>query len=217
MKLGPTDNHYKLAINEINKLKVNKPFLVLEIGAGQKIMEKFLHPDIQYDTLDNSGDFWNKTYTYTTNIDKEKLPMGDNIYDVVICNETLEHIMFPEKVIAEIMRVAKKDAIFFFSMPNEYNFVMRLYYLLGIKTRVDEPFKVVEKNLHIHKPRVEDVINIFSKYFKIEKIDYVWQSRLSTKSKTAVIIDKFINSLAQIWPSMITRTVSVKCVNKIRQ
>jgi hypothetical protein len=99
-------------------------------------------------------------------------------------------------------------------MPNEYNFIMRLYYLIGKKTKVDEPFQVVTKNLHIHKPRVEDIINIFSKYFKIEKIDYTWQSRSSEKSGLAITLDKILQNLANLYPNLFARVIAVKCTNK---
>ena len=127
---------------------------------------------------------------------------------MVICLETLEHTMYPRRVINEIKRVAKKNATFFLSMPNEYNFLQRIYYLFGIKTLVDEPFEVVEKHLHIHKPRVKDIVNFFSEYFMIDDVDYVWESRHRN------ILDRLFQSLARIKPSMFCRLVSVKARNK---
>jgi ubiquinone/menaquinone biosynthesis C-methylase UbiE len=215
MNLGPTNNHYRLAIKELRKLKSKKKLKMLEIGAGSKMIKNFLPENIQYDTLDYAEDFWKDSFTYNTNIDKEDLPIENESYDIIICHETLEHVMYPEKVISEIKRVAKKDAIFFLSMPNEYNFIMRLYYLIGKKTKVDEPFQVVTKNLHIHKPRVKDIINIFSKYFYIEKTDYIWQSRSSEKSQLASILDKTLQSLANLYPNLFSRVVAVKCIKKI--
>lgn len=213
--IGSTENHYRLAINEILKIDKNKKIFILEIGPGPMILKKFLSKNFIYHTMDNASDFWKEKYTFDHNLDGGKFPIKDRSYDVVICLETLEHIMYPEKVLKEILRISKKDAIFFFSMPNEYNFVMRYYYLIAKKTKVDEPFKVVEKNLHIHKPRVKDIINLFSKYFKIEKIDYIWQSRLSEKSLLAREIDKFVQKLAELYPDLFARTVSVKCRRKI--
>ena len=213
MSLGPTDNHYKLAINNLRKLTTMK-LMLLEVGAGSKRMKEFLPKNIEYHTLDYAEDFWKDSFTFNTNIDKEDFPIEDETYDIIICHETLEHVMYPYKVLKEIKRVAKKDAIFFLSMPNEYNFIMRLYYLIGKKTKVDEPFQVVTKNLHIHKPRVEDIINIFSKYFKIEKIDYTWQSRSSEKSGLAITLDKILQNLANLYPNLFARVIAVKCTNK---
>ena len=214
MNLGPTDNHYRLAINEIKKLKSDKKLVLLEIGAGSKMIKNFLPENIQYDTMDYAVDYWKDSFTYNINLDKEKMPIKDKTYDIVLCNETLEHVMHPNKVLKEIKRIAKDNAIILLSMPNEYNFVMRLYYLIGKKTKVDEPFQVVTKNLHIHKPRVRDILDIFSKYFTIEKIDYIWQSRSSEKSGLISSIDGIFQSLAKLNPSLFSRVVAVRCKNK---
>lgn len=212
-RLGSVDNHYRLAINEIRKMR-NKKMLVLEIGAGAQIIKKFLPKEIIYHTMDNAEDFWKEQYTYSHNLDAGKFPVNSEMYDIVICNETLEHVMYPGRIVKEIIRVAKKDAVFFFSMPNEYNFLARLYYLIGKKTKVQEPFQVVEKSLHIHLPRVDDILQFFSKYFVIEKVDYVWQSRSSENSFAAREADHVLQSLASIYPSLFARCVSVKVRKK---
>ncbi len=43
--------------------------------------------------------------------DGHALPFGDNTFDVVICNEVLEHVLEPEKVLLEIKRVLKPYGI----------------------------------------------------------------------------------------------------------
>jgi len=213
-KLNPTDNHYRLAIKEINKLNKTRKFLLLEVGAGAKTIKNFLPKNIIYHTLDNAENFWKQKYTFNYDLNKGKFPIKDNIYDIIICNDVLEHVLYPEKVIREMIRVAKKNAVFFFSMPNEYNFVMRFYYLFEIKTKTEEPFKVVEKGLHIHKPRVKDIIDLFSKYFKVIKIEYIWQSRRSEKSFLVRYFDKLFDILAKIYPALFARVVVVKAEKK---
>lgn len=215
MKLGPTEKHYNLILKELKKIGKENELKVLEIGAGSKLLENFLPTNFIYHTMDNGNEFWKKNYTYNHNLDEGKFPIGNNKYDIIICNETLEHVLYPERVLKEIIRVAKDYAIFFFSMPNEYNFIMRFYYLIGKKTEVNEPFKVVEKNLHIHNPRVKDIINLFSKYFKIKEIDYVWQSRISEKYRGIQFLDGIINLLTRYNPSLFARVVAVKCYKKI--
>lgn len=213
-RLSSTDNHYRLAISEIRKLPRDKKLKILEIGAGAKIIADFLPKNITYHTMDNSGHFWKQEYTYNHNLNEEKMPIQNNSYDIIICNETLEHVLYPEKVLEEIKRIAKDDSIFFFSLPNEYNFILRLYYLFAIKTKTEEPFKVVEKALHIHKPTVQDILNLFAKHFRIRKVDYIWQSRMSEKSSFARGIDNLIRSLVRFYPSLFCRTVSVMVKNK---
>jgi hypothetical protein len=82
----------------------------------------------------------------------------------------------------------------------------------------DEPFQVVEKHLHIHKPRVEDILNLFSKYFVIGKVSYIWQSLHSTEylrfSSLFRALDKAISMMAQILPSLFARLVLVRASKK---
>jgi SAM-dependent methyltransferase len=197
-------NQYNLIINQVQQLDKNKKYRLLEIGAGAKILKKFLPKNVLYESLDFGE------HDFNFNLDRGKFPIKKDTYDIIVCLETLEHVLYPERVIKEIIRVAKKDAIFFFSLPNEYNFVMRFYYLMGIKTEVDEIFQITEKHLHIHKPRVKDILNLFSKYFKIIEVDYIWQSRTSVFYPIVRLLDKIINLLAKINPSLFARCVSIK-------
>ena len=174
MKFPAAQQQYRLFAKEIQTLP-NKSYSILEVGAGERIIKNQLPKNFKYKSLDMGKD-----QDYNLNLDEKKFPIKSSTFDIIICLETLEHVMYPEKVMKEMIRVAKKDAVFFLSMPNEYNFLQRAYYLLGKKTMYDEPFKVVEKHLHIHKPRVKDIISLFSRYLTIEKIDYVWESRHST-------------------------------------
>lgn len=50
------------------------------------------------------------------NLDKIK----DNIFDLIVSFETIEHLDNPELFLKEIKRVGKKDAIFIISCPNDY-------------------------------------------------------------------------------------------------
>lgn len=212
-EMASTEEHYRLAARTLSKAP--EGFKILEVGAGPKMIQKFLPENAIYHTLDNAESFWNEEYTYHHNLDEGKFPIKNGIYDCVICNETLEHVMYPSRVIEEIIRVSKTNAIFLFSMPNEYNFLSRIYFLIGKKTKVEEPFKVVEKNLHIHRPRVKDIIDLFSKYFLIDKIDYTWQSRASESSGVAKMADKVISYLVPLSPSLFSRTVSLRCIRKV--
>jgi len=135
---------------------------------GNRIIKKYLPQNITCDSLD-----FGKSHKFNFSLDDRKFPINDKVYDLIICTETLEHVMHPQRVINEIKRVAKPDATLFFSMPNEYNFVSRIYFLLGKKTMVNEPFQIVEKHLHIHKPSIKDILNLFSNNFKIIEVEYL--------------------------------------------
>lgn len=181
----------------------------MDIGGGDRILKKFLPSNVTYHSLD-----FGTQHEFNQDIDKGEFPIKTGTYDFVLCHQTLEHVMYPDRVIQEMIRVAKKEGIFFFSLPNEYNFILRLYYLLGKKTIMDESFQVVAKHLHIHKPRVKDILELFSKHLRILQVQYIWQSRSSMNSSLARIVDKPINLLAKIYPSMFCRLVSIKAVRR---
>jgi len=49
----------------------------------------------------------------------ERLPFKDGMFDRVICSEVIEHVLEPQEVIKEMVRVMKEDAIAVISIPNE--------------------------------------------------------------------------------------------------
>jgi len=216
IKIDSVEHQYLLAIRNLKNW--NKKTKLLEIGAGNRTLKKFLPHEITYHSMDfdpeDKNAFFKVKHDYTFDLDKGKLPIKNNFYDIVVCLETLEHVMYPERVLKEIKRITKINGLLFLSMPNEYNFLQRIYYLLGRKGKMDEPFQTVEKNLHIHKPRKKDILDIFSKHFKILEIDYMWQSRSSMNSSLARTVDKFLRKLAKIYPNLFARMVIVKAKNQ---
>lgn len=71
----------------------------------------------------------------------------DNSFDSVICSEVLEHLILPEKALEQIKRVAKKDAIFIFTVPNEAYIIKRVKLLLG-RDIFDEGRYCASEHLH---------------------------------------------------------------------
>lgn len=215
IKIHPTEHQYLLAIKSLRNWK--KKTKLLEIGAGSRTLKKFLPEQFEYYSLDFDSEdknaFFKVKHDYTFDLDKGKMPIESNSYDVVVCLETLEHVMYPNSVLKEIKRIVKPNGLLFLSMPNEYNFLQRIYFLLGRKGKMDEPFEIIEKHLHIHKPRKKDILDIFSKHFKILEVDYMWQSRSSMNSSLARTIDSFFRKLAKIYPSLFARMVIVKAEN----
>jgi methionine biosynthesis protein MetW len=53
----------------------------------------------------------------------EKLPWGDDAFDIALCNVTLQMVMYPEKLLTEMARVAPKQIV---SFPNFANLKNRL-------------------------------------------------------------------------------------------
>ena len=195
---------YLMPLDELKTLPEDTIFTLLDIGAGTKELKKFLPENIKYFSLDIQG-----PHNLLVNLDHQKIPLRDNSVDIIMCMETLEHIQNPNKVMEELKRIAKDDAWFFISMPNEYNFWLRLLYMFGVKDSMKEPFQIVNKHLHIHLPRVKDIKRFLSGYLDIEKVYYGWNSYRAPK-----FLNGFLTNLARIWPSMFTRFVVIKGLKK---
>jgi SAM-dependent methyltransferase len=61
----------------------------------------------------------------------EPLPFEDSTFDVVVIAEVLEHLRFPENVLAEAKRVLVPGGAIVGSVPNCYRLKSRLRFLLG--------------------------------------------------------------------------------------
>lgn len=103
--------------------KGGKPKL-LDVGAGtgyyvSKALEFGASPtgvDISFyacQIAKNRNQFLNISQS-----DAETLPFKRDTFDIVLCLQLLEHTPYPEKVIAEIYRVLKRNGYLFLSAPN---------------------------------------------------------------------------------------------------
>jgi SAM-dependent methyltransferase len=104
----------------------------VDIGCGNGFLLKQVkksHPQISLTGVDIKDSDSNTEYKYVkANI--ENLPFADKSFDVTFCCHTLEHIINPEKAVAELKRVTKKLLIvavpcqryFFYTLDEHVNF-----------------------------------------------------------------------------------------------
>jgi SAM-dependent methyltransferase len=62
---------------------------------------------------------------------EQPLPFPDAGFDVVVAGELIEHLRFPEKVVAEVQRVLRPGGLLLGSTPNAYRLKNRLIFLAG--------------------------------------------------------------------------------------
>ena len=62
---------------------------------------------------------------------EEPLPFGDASFDAVVAGELLEHLRFPDALVAEIRRVLGPGGVVVGSVPNAFRVQSRLRFLLG--------------------------------------------------------------------------------------
>jgi 2-polyprenyl-3-methyl-5-hydroxy-6-metoxy-1,4-benzoquinol methylase len=67
-------------------------------------------------------------------------------FDVITAGEILEHLYYPEKVIAKVKNHLNPQGVFLGSIPNAYNLKNRLRYLTGKKrgTPLDDPTHITQ-------------------------------------------------------------------------
>lgn len=95
-------------------------------------------------------------------------PYEDSFFDVVVCSEILEHLFFPEKVIAECRRVLKPSGHFIVTVPNLYCYRNRISMLLG---RDADFIEYPENKIHIRFFSIAGMKGLLSLAgFRVEKI-----------------------------------------------
>lgn len=67
--------------------------------------------------------------SFLVNIDLDPLPFEDNFFDIIICTEVIEHVLVPDKLLAEASRVLKKGGKLILTTPNLASLAKRLLLL----------------------------------------------------------------------------------------
>lgn len=99
---------------------------VLDLGAGAGINE---HLDLKGVAALVCGIDTDDRVLHNPFLDEAKIASAESIpyeggtFDVVVCDNVLEHLMNPKKVFREVHRVLKRKGWFIFKTPNRYHYV----------------------------------------------------------------------------------------------
>jgi SAM-dependent methyltransferase len=94
--------------------------------------------------------------TLVANVE-EPLPLGDSSFDAVVAGELLEHLRFPEAVIAEVWRILRPNGVLVGSVPNAFRIQSRLRFLRG-RPPEDDP-----THLHMYAPdQIQELLAVFA-------------------------------------------------------
>jgi len=66
-------------------------------------------------------------------LETDDIPYENNTFDLVICNQVLEHLKNYRKVIDDIIRVTKRRGYIVIGIPNLAHLINRIYLLFGIQ------------------------------------------------------------------------------------
>lgn len=124
------------------KSRPNAKFGVLDIGCSSGVLTSQIAQALPkakitgIDSYKKAIKFAQSKYPNLTFLvaDAHKLPFNDKSLDLVICTETLEHLVDPQKALIEIKRVLKKDGFAIISMDSG-NLLFRVIWYFWTKTK----------------------------------------------------------------------------------
>ncbi len=102
---------------------------VLEVGAG----------DYSFDYVKNREQVsWTRADFHPPcdvvcdfNDQRLALPFGDNSFDMLICTEVIEHLLWPQQLLREARRILLPHGMILLSIPNVCSLSYRIAWLLG--------------------------------------------------------------------------------------
>lgn len=144
---------YKKAQFVINKKNV------LDIGCNSgygtyilsKSCNKIVGVDVSKNAIDVAKQKYKKNNLNFQVIDGEKLPFGDNVFDIITSFQVLEHVADYDNYFKEILRVLKPRGVLLLTTPNA-------------EIRVKPGMKPWNR-FHVHEFRSDELSDILQKYF----------------------------------------------------
>lgn len=99
-------------------------------------------------------------------LETEELPFKDNTFDLVICNQVLEHLKNYKKVIDDLIRTTKNQGYIAVGIPNLAHLINRIYLLFGI-----QPMCIHLDSSHVRSFTHRSFVNMISSLEKVKFID----------------------------------------------
>lgn len=156
----------------LSKYKNNRNLKILDIGCSSAVLTNEISKILKtskvtgLDSYKAAIEFARTKYPHIDFVlaDAHKLPFKNASFDLIICTETLEHLVDPPLALAEIKRVLKKDAKAIISMDSG-SFLFRSIWYIWIKTKGK-----VWHNAHLHEFNAKTLEMLIEKSgFKIKQ------------------------------------------------
>lgn len=156
----------------MNLLEMSAARTVLDAGCGEGYTIELISRAFDYDItgVDINLEALEYAESMFRNNDSIKLtasniyemPFNDNSFDIVICNEVLEHLEEPTCALDEIQRVSKGKAII--SVPHEPYFTLSNFLALNhLKSFGNAPGHIN----HFNIKRIKKLIDTYMKDYKL--------------------------------------------------
>jgi ubiquinone/menaquinone biosynthesis C-methylase UbiE len=133
------DNIFQLIDSDLTHYKP-KNFLDVGCGSGdrtQRIAEHFQIQSEHVYGVDNNHNLVSQCKEIFNvkqlDLEIEDLPFEDGCFDLVICNQVLEHLKNDQRTIENLVRVTKQHGYILIGIPNLAHLINRLFLLFGIQ------------------------------------------------------------------------------------
>lgn len=154
---------HKRKLKAVLELIPKKPRTILDVGCASgwllsEIAKRYPHVQCTgIDVYRKSIEYGKRRYKHLRLFcaDAHNLPFPDHSFDLIVCTELLEHVIYPEKVLSEIKRVLKPQGFAIIEMDTG-NFLFKVIWYWWTNLR-----KGVWKDAHIHSfntKRLEELI-----------------------------------------------------------
>lgn len=158
---------YQKILERINKLSLGKKLTILDIGCYPyhvgSILEKMGHAVYGIASEHEKVRYKNVSIC---NIEKDKFSFKDNFFDMVLCNEVIEHLVqSPLPALSEMYRVLKPGGLLMVTTPNIARSINRGKLLFGksVMFPIDVYFENNRKgNIIYHRHNREYTLNELS-------------------------------------------------------
>lgn len=165
-------SYFSKAIGELKGLKI------LDLGCGGGLLaEEFAKKDANITGIDIAENAVKVAINHAS-INKlkidyvvgsaENIPMGNNVFDVVVCADCLEHVNNLEKVISETSRVLKPGGKFCYLTLNRtiLSKIIAIWFGNYFMRRQFKALKISGENMNVHE---------WKKCIKPDELNYLMQ------------------------------------------
>ncbi len=99
-------------------------------------------------------------------LETETLPYRENSFDLVICNQVLEHLKNYQKLIVDLIKVTRTKGYIVIGVPNLAHLINRIYLLFGI-----QPLCIHVNGPHVRGFTHKAFVDLLNSFKQIELVD----------------------------------------------
>jgi ubiquinone/menaquinone biosynthesis C-methylase UbiE len=191
---------------------------VLDIASGEgygshlmsKVAATVSGVDIDSESVKNANKKYKKDNLLFERGSVTQIPFNDDLFDVVVSFETIEHLEEHDTMISEIKRVLKKDGILIISTPDKKNYTdLRNF---KNKFHVKELYKAEFENL---LKNYFNYCNLYQQLY-LNGISVIFPDKAQTKMNDNIFLGDYNNVIkTSRHPLYLVAVVSNNTLNKV--